>query len=83
MRFSVFTASTPQWTPLQAATILAAQGWEGIEWRVTDQEQTAEPGFWAGNLATWPLTGLEECLPEIARITRSGCAAEIRFSRSM
>ncbi len=70
MRFSVFTASTPQWTPQQAATILATQGWEGIEWRVTDQEQTAEPGFWAGNLATWPLTGLEEHLPQIARITR-------------
>ncbi|MGN7798258.1 sugar phosphate isomerase/epimerase family protein [Leifsonia sp. 22587] len=75
MRFSVFTASTPEWTPEEAARILAAQGWDGIEWRITDQQQTAEPGFWAGNRATWPLTGLEDHLDEIARITgESGLA---------
>ncbi|QDZ14458.1 sugar phosphate isomerase/epimerase family protein [Humibacter ginsenosidimutans] len=70
MRFSVFTASTPQWTPAEAAAALAAQGWDGIEWRVTDQQPAAEPGFWAGNRATWPLTGLERHLDEIARVTR-------------
>lgn len=70
MKFSVFTASTPQWTPAEAAKHLAEQGWDGIEWRVTDQEDAPEPGFWAGNRSTWPLTGLEERLPEIARITR-------------
>ncbi|MEV4538508.1 sugar phosphate isomerase/epimerase family protein [Asanoa sp. NPDC049518] len=70
MRFSVFTASTPQWTPEEAARELAAQGWDGVEWRVTDQDDAATPGFWAGNRATWPLRGLEESLPEIARITR-------------
>jgi sugar phosphate isomerase/epimerase len=70
VRFSVFTASTPEWTPVQAATILAEQGWDGIEWRITDQDDAAEPGFWAGNRATWPLTGLESQVPMIARITR-------------
>ena len=44
MRFSVFTASTPDWTPAQAADLLAAQGWDGIEWRITDQEEAPEPG---------------------------------------
>lgn len=70
MNFSVFTASTPEWTPAEAASILAAQGWDGIEWRITDQEPAPEPGFWMGNRATWPLTGLEASLPAIARITR-------------
>ena len=70
MKFSVFTASTPDWSPAEAASTLAAQGWDGIEWRVTDQADSPEPGFWAGNLATWPMTGLEESLPEIARLTR-------------
>jgi sugar phosphate isomerase/epimerase len=70
MRFSVFTASTPDWTPEEAARTLAAQGWDGIEWRITDQPEAAEPGFWAGNRCTWPLTGLEESVPEIVRITR-------------
>jgi sugar phosphate isomerase/epimerase len=69
MRFSVFTASTPQWTPPEAARELAAQGWDGIEWRVTDQEPADVPGFWTGNRATWPLDGLEELLPEIAKVT--------------
>ncbi|MCA4134259.1 sugar phosphate isomerase/epimerase [Arthrobacter sp. M4] len=75
MKFSVFTASTPEWTPAEAAAQLAAQGWDGIEWRVTDQMESAEPGFWAGNRATWPLTGLEDSIPEIARIT-SGAGLE-------
>jgi sugar phosphate isomerase/epimerase len=70
MKFSVFTASTPDWTPPEAVRQLSAQGWDGIEWRITDQVDTAPPGFWEGNRATWPLTGLEAQLPEIARITR-------------
>ncbi|GAA3734175.1 hypothetical protein GCM10022225_15650 [Plantactinospora mayteni] len=70
MRFSVFTASTPEWTPAEVTAILAYQGWDGVEWRVTDQDDAPDPGFWAGNRATWPLTGLEESLPAIARLTR-------------
>jgi sugar phosphate isomerase/epimerase len=69
MKFSVFTASTPEWTPVEAATTLAAQGWDGIEWRVTDQVASDGAGFWVGNRATWPMTGLESNLDEIARIT--------------
>ncbi|UKA63159.1 sugar phosphate isomerase/epimerase family protein [Arthrobacter sp. FW306-04-A] len=77
MKFSVFTASTPEWSPEEAATKLAAQGWDGIEWRVTDQAEAAEPGFWAGNRATWPMTGLEDSIPEIARLT---AASGLEFS---
>lgn len=77
MKFSVFTASTPDWAPEQAAQLLAEQGWDGIEWRVTDQADADIPGFWAGNRASWPLTGLEASLPEIARITAT---AGLEFS---
>ncbi|MBT2514813.1 sugar phosphate isomerase/epimerase [Arthrobacter sp. ISL-30] len=69
MKFSVFTASTPDWTPEEAVTVLAGQGWDGIEWRVTDQPDAPESGFWAGNKATVPMTGLEGNLDRIARIT--------------
>lgn len=69
MKFSMFTAATPEWTPAEAARILSDQGWDGIEWRVTDQDSDGTVGFWSGNRATWPLTGLEESLPEIARVT--------------
>jgi sugar phosphate isomerase/epimerase len=77
MKFSVFTASTPEWSPAEAASNLAAQGWDGIEWRVTDQAEAAQPGFWAGNRATWPMTGLEDAIPGIARLT---AGAGLEFS---
>jgi sugar phosphate isomerase/epimerase len=77
MKFSVFTASTPDWTPEEAVTHLSAQGWDGIEWRITDQAEAPEPGFWAGNKATIPLTGLEGNLERIAAITRE---AGLEFS---
>jgi sugar phosphate isomerase/epimerase len=77
VKFSVFTASTPEWAPAEAARRLAAQGWDGIEWRITDQEPADPPGFWAGNRATWPLTGLEDHLAGIARATRD---AGLEFS---
>ncbi|GAA1569899.1 hypothetical protein GCM10009789_24310 [Kribbella sancticallisti] len=70
MKFAVFTDSTPEWTPEEAAKLLAGQGWQGIEWRITDQEASATPGFWAGNRATWPLTGLEDNLEAIRTVTR-------------
>ncbi|WP_010205945.1 sugar phosphate isomerase/epimerase family protein [Salinibacterium sp. PAMC 21357] len=77
MKFSVFTASTPDWEPEEAARVLAKQGWDGVEWRITDQKPAAEPGFWQGNRATWPLTGLEASLPHIAAVTRE---AGLEFS---
>ncbi len=70
MRLSVFTAATPDWSPEEAAVRIAEQGWDGVEWRITDQEAADRPGFWAGNRATWPLTGLEGSLERIERVTR-------------
>jgi sugar phosphate isomerase/epimerase len=69
MKFSVFTAATPDWDPAEAARRIAAIGYDGIEWRITDQDEADPPGFWAGNRATWPLTGLEGSVAEIAGIT--------------
>ncbi len=70
MRFSVFTASTPGWTPQEAARTLGEQGYDGVEWRVVDQPPADEPGFWRGNRATWPLTGLEDSVQEMVRVSR-------------
>jgi sugar phosphate isomerase/epimerase len=70
-RFSVFTASLPDWTPEEAVTQIAAQGWNGVEWRVVDQAPASEPGFWAGNRCTWPLATLEQDVPRIAELSRA------------
>jgi sugar phosphate isomerase/epimerase len=70
MKFSVFTASTPEWTPEEAAAQIAEAGYEGVEWRVTDQPDSGgSVGFWSGNRATWPFTGLADAVPQIAEVT--------------
>ncbi len=70
MRFAVFTVSLPEWTPDEAAAQLAALGYDGIEWRVTDQApHDGEPGFWWGNRCTWPLSTL---LADASRIRALG-----------
>lgn len=70
MKFSVFTASTPDWTPSQAAETLAEQGWDGIEWRIVDDRtEDGSSGFWAGNRSTWQYSGIAEQVGEIARTT--------------
>ncbi len=77
MRFAVFTASTPDWTPEEVVRHLSEQGWDGVEWRITDQAPADPAGFWAGNRATWPLDGLEASLRAIAELTRG---AGLEFS---
>lgn len=70
MKFSLFTGSCPEWTPAEVATNAAAQGWDGLEWRIADQAESATPSFWAGNLATFRLTGLEENASQLADLPR-------------
>ncbi|MDK8172988.1 sugar phosphate isomerase/epimerase family protein [Curtobacterium citreum] len=70
MKFSVFTASTPDWTPDEAARNLAGQGWDGIEWRIVDDRtEDGSSGFWAGNRSTWQYSDITEQVGEIARTT--------------
>jgi sugar phosphate isomerase/epimerase len=70
VKFSLFTGSCPDWTPAEVATHAAAQGWDGLEWRIADQKPSETPGFWAGNLATFPLTGLEAHAAELTELPR-------------
>jgi sugar phosphate isomerase/epimerase len=58
MKFALFSGSAPEWSPPELARVLHQQGWDGVEWRVVDQAASATPGFWAGNRATFPQTGL-------------------------
>ncbi len=73
MRFAAFTASLPDWTPEEAVAELADAGYDGVEWRVTDQQPSADgtPGFWAGNRCTWPFATLTDDVSRIAAITSS------------
>ncbi|MCY3023106.1 MAG: sugar phosphate isomerase/epimerase, partial [Planctomycetota bacterium] len=50
---------------------LREEGYQGVEWRVTDQKPSADgkPGFWSGNLCTWPLSSFVEDAPRIRALT--------------
>jgi sugar phosphate isomerase/epimerase len=71
MQYAVFTASLPEYTPEEAVKVLKDLGYDGIEWRVTDQapSPTGAPGFWAGNRCTWPLASFVEDAPRIRALT--------------
>ena len=73
MKFAVFTVSTPDYTPDDAVTVLSDLGYDGVEWRVTDQAESADgnPGFWAGNRCTWPLATFEQDAPRIKAMTEA------------
>jgi sugar phosphate isomerase/epimerase len=65
MKYAVFTASLPEWTPEEALAALAGAGYDGIEWRVTDQQPADPPGFWAGNRCTLPFSSFVEDAPRV------------------
>lgn len=70
MKFAVFTASVPEWTPEEAVAELAAQGWDGVEWRVVDQAPPkGQAGFWQGNKCTWPESSFVDDAARIKEIT--------------
>lgn len=69
MKFAVFTASLPDWTPEEAVRKLADLGWDGIEWRVVDQKPAEGTGFWQGNKCTWPESSFVEDVPRIKQLT--------------
>lgn len=71
MRYAVFTVSLPEYTTEQALSELKAAGYDGIEWRVVDQQPADPPGFWAGNQCTWPLKSFVEDAPRIRAMTEA------------
>jgi sugar phosphate isomerase/epimerase len=73
MKLAVFTVSVPEWSPEEALKKLKAFGYDGVEWRVTDQKPAADgkPGFWGGNLCTWPISTFVEDAPRIKSMTEA------------
>lgn len=55
MKISLFTVMLPDLTPEEAVPLIAAAGYDGIEWRVTTvppERQHEEPSFWGNNVCT-------------------------------
>ncbi|MBA2276446.1 MAG: sugar phosphate isomerase/epimerase [Chloroflexia bacterium] len=69
MKFAVFTVSTPTYTPEDAVAKLKEIGYDGIEWRVIDEEPYGgPPGFWKGNLCNLSLSSIVEEAPRFRRL---------------
>src|SRR5215211_2306491 len=71
MKIAIFTVSLPEWTPEEAVRNLAELGYDGIEWRITDDPPQATPGFWQGNRCTFPLSTFVEDAPRIRALTEA------------
>lgn len=73
MRFAYFTVGLPEHTPEEAVGLLRDVGYDGVEWRVTDQAPApgGTPSFWAGNRCTWPLSSFVDDAPHIRALTEA------------
>ncbi len=70
MKFAVFTVSLPEWAPKEAVDALAEAGYDGVEWRVTDEPPyDGAPSFWIGNRCTWPLASFVDDAPRLRALT--------------
>ncbi len=73
MKYSIFTVSLPDLAPQDALREMKNAGYEGVEWRVVDQGASADgkPGFWSGNLCTWPLKSFVDDADKIRKLAVS------------
>ena len=73
MNYSVFTCCMPEYTVDEAIDRLASWGYDGVEWRVVNQQPSADgkPGFWSGNRCTVPFDGLLEQAEGLGKRCRS------------
>jgi len=68
MKFGVFTVSIPDWEPLEAMERLAAMGYDGVEWRCTeDKGDRAKPSFWSGNRTSMTAREVIEKSPSLKK----------------
>jgi sugar phosphate isomerase/epimerase len=72
MKYAVFTVSMPAYTPEEAVRKIREVGYDGVEWRVIDDDPTIDPPtFWRGNRATLPLTGFSDDAPKWRQMTEA------------
>jgi len=70
VKFAVFTVSVPDYTPEEAVAKIREFGYDGVEWRVIDQDPAhAGGGFWSANKATIPFTNIETEAPQVRKMT--------------
>ncbi len=72
MKHSLFSVMVPEWNPDAVLREVAACGYEGIEWRVTDTDprlKDAPLSYWGRNLCTLELGTLLETAEQVRDMT--------------
>lgn len=70
MKYAIFTVSIPDYTLEEAVREVKDAGYDGIEWRVIDQDPASTAkGFWAANKATLPFSTLAERAADYRKLT--------------
>jgi sugar phosphate isomerase/epimerase len=71
MKYAVFTCSTPDWTPEEGVREFVDAGYDGVEWRIADQQPVPDGqiGFWAGNRCTWPWASFPDDAARLRALT--------------
>jgi sugar phosphate isomerase/epimerase len=70
MKYSWFTVALPERNPADTAALLKQYGYDGVEWRVTEDTGSQEkPGFWSGNRSTLQSTWTDAQFKAVAEMT--------------
>ncbi|MGN6030152.1 MAG: sugar phosphate isomerase/epimerase family protein [Thermomicrobiales bacterium] len=70
MKFAVFSVSTPAYTPTELVEKLKEFGYDGVEWRVIDENpEVKSPSFWEGNRASLPVKDFDTKAADYKAIT--------------
>ncbi|MEF3307157.1 sugar phosphate isomerase/epimerase family protein [Paenibacillus sp. GYB003] len=72
MKFAVFTAMLPEYSPEEAVALLHKHGYDGVEWRVAavDRGRIEEkPSFWGNNRCTVDVGSTDGHLERLRRLT--------------
>lgn len=71
MKLGVFTVSTPDYSPEECLTNLKNMGYDGIEWRVTEDDgDQSQPSFWSGNRSSMTAKELIEKAPALIKLAK-------------
>jgi len=72
MKYAVFSVSTPEYEPDLAVKKIKEIGYDGIEWRVIDEDPNAKVAtFWSKNKATLPFSTFEQDAPAWRALTEA------------
>jgi sugar phosphate isomerase/epimerase len=70
MKYAVFTVCMPEYPMVKVPGLLKEWGYDGVEWRITNQNDAPKPSFWSGNRTTIMESEALAKAPEVKRLCK-------------